>query len=396
MAPRANVSSVFLMFGRSFRIARVAGIPVGVSPWWLVIVALITWSLGASYYPSVVKGIAPGVSYALGLASALLLFLSILLHEFGHALVARRHGVEVEEIDLWLLGGVSKMRGEAHEPGDELRYALAGPAVTAVIAACFGVLALLYPASGSAVIRALIGYQLLVNCLILVFNLLPAFPLDGGRVLRSLLWRRSGDIRQATATAARFGRTFGYVLVGLGALEAFSGAVEGLWLAMIGFFLVMAAGAQAVGAEVQAALSGVKARELMSRPVLSIPAGLTVEQAVADYFMPYRYTAFPVIDPAGRPIGVIKIDAVQAMPALLRATRRVAEVVDRDPELVVAEDEDAAKVLERPAFGRVGRAVVVDALGAPVGLLSITDVQRAVRASHLAEPRASGRVSIGA
>ena len=137
------------MPGRSLRIARIAGIPVGVSPWWLAIVALITWSLGASYFPEAIHGIGPTASYALGLASALLLFASILAHEFGHALVARRCGVEVEEIDLWLLGGVSRMRGEAHDPRDELRYALAGPAVTAAIALCFGVLALLLPSSAA-------------------------------------------------------------------------------------------------------------------------------------------------------------------------------------------------------------------------------------------------------
>src|ERR1035438_4803576 len=125
------------MPGRSFRIARIAGIPVGVSPWWLVIVALITWSLGASYFPEEISGIAPGASYALGLASALLLFASILAHEFGHAIVARRHGVKIEEIDLWLLGGIARMSGSPKTAGDELRFALAGPAVTAVVAGIF-------------------------------------------------------------------------------------------------------------------------------------------------------------------------------------------------------------------------------------------------------------------
>ncbi|MFZ2049997.1 MAG: site-2 protease family protein [Solirubrobacteraceae bacterium] len=196
------------MPGRTLRIARIAGIPVGVSPWWLAIVALITWLLGASYFPEVIHGVSPIVSYALGLASALLLFVSILAHEFGHALVARRYGVEVEEIDLWLLGGISRMRGEAHDPRDELRYALAGLAVTAVIAACFGVAALLLPSSTPAAIRALVEYQAFVNALILIFNLLPAFPLDGGRVLRSLLWRRSGEIGKSTEIAASVGRAF--------------------------------------------------------------------------------------------------------------------------------------------------------------------------------------------
>ncbi len=382
--PRVSYG-VIDMPGRSLRIARIAGIPIGVSPWWLVIVALITWSLGSSYFPEAVHGISSTASYALGLASALLLFASILAHELGHALVARRHGIEVEEIDLWLLGGVSRMRGEAHEPGDELRYALAGPAVTAVIAACFGVVALLLPTSTPQVIRALVEYQVFVNGLILIFNLLPAFPLDGGRVLRSLLWRRSGDIERSTATAARVGRGFGYVMIVLGGLELLGGAPEGLWLALIGFFVVMAAGAQAVGAQVQAALSGVHASELMSAPVVSIPERTSAAQAGADYFLPYRYTSFPVVDEQSRAIGLVSIEQIEALTRQQRVVRLVAEIADRDPGLIVNAGEDVIRLLEQPAFSRVGRAVVVDESGRPVGLVSITDVKRSLRTSQLAD-----------
>jgi len=379
------------MPGRSIRIARIAGIPVGVSPWWLVIVVLITWSLGASYFPEEIHGIAPGASYALGLASALLLFASILAHELGHAIVARRHGIEVEEIDLWLLGGVSRMRGEAHDPDDELRYALAGPAVTAVIAVCFGALALLLPSSTPAAVRALVEYQALVNGLILVFNLLPAFPLDGGRVLRSLLWRRSGEIGRSTETAASVGRGFGYVMIALGGLELLSGAPEGLWLALIGFFIVMAAGQQAMGAQAQAALSGVHASELMSTPVVSIPERTSAAQASADWFVPYRYTSFPVVDEQGRAIGLASVTQMQALARHRRTEQLVGEIADRDPGLLVAGDEDVSRLLERPAFARVGRAVVVDEPGGrPIGLISITDVQRTLRAARLADPAANG------
>jgi Zn-dependent protease len=236
------------MPGRSYRVARIAGIPVGVSPWWLAIVGLITWTLGVDYFPSVVSGISTGAAYALGLASALLLFASILAHELGHAIVARRHGIEVQEIDLWLLGGVSKMGDEAHDPSDELRYAIAGPAVTAAIAFVFGAIALALPASGSSVLRALVDYQLLVNVLILGFNLLPAFPLDGGRVLRSLLWRHNHDLARSTEMAARVGRMFGYAMIAFGVLELFAGYAGGLWLAIVGMFIAAAASAQAVGA----------------------------------------------------------------------------------------------------------------------------------------------------
>jgi Zn-dependent protease/predicted transcriptional regulator len=375
--------SVPVVPGRSYRIGRIAGIPVGVSPWWLVIVALITWSLGSAYFPEQVHGVAPAASYALGLASALLLFASILLHEFGHAIIARRHGIQVQEIDLWLLGGVSIMQGEAHEPSDELRYALAGPAVTAAMAATFAAISLLLPSSASSIVRALVDYQLLINCLILGFNLMPAFPLDGGRVLRALLWRRSGDMGRATATAASVGRVFGYLLIALGALEFMGGSIQGLWLVVIGFFIVGAAGAQAMNAQVRAVLSGVNARRLMSTPLVTVPSEISLEQAGSDYFMPYRYTAFPAVDARGRLVGVLTLGQVEAVPPPQRSTRRVADIVDRDPALTVSEDEDVSGLLERPAFARLGRAVVVDAQGAPVGLLSITDVQRSIRASHL-------------
>lgn len=391
------------MPGRSFRIARIAGIPVGVSPWWLIIVGLITWSLGASYFPSVVNDISPALSYTLGLVSALLLFLSILLHEFGHAIVARRHGIEVEEIDLWLLGGVSKMRNEAHDPDDELRYALAGPAVTAAVALLFGAISLALPESTSEVVRALVDYQLLVNVLILGFNLLPAFPLDGGRVLRSLLWRHSRDLERSTATAASVGRVFGYAMIAIGVLSLFSGYAGGLWLAVIGLFLVVASGAQAISAQVQATFSGVPARELMSTPVVSIPLDVSLERAGSDYFLPYRYTAFPVIDTLGHFGGVIAVSRLEQIPAYQRASRTVADVADRDPELAIGEEEDVAALLTRPAFGRVGRAVVVDASGSPVGLLSITDIERVMRAARLSHrpvtgagsPNGSPRVSSG-
>ncbi len=373
------------MPGRSVRIARIAGIPVGVSPWWLLIVALITWSLGASYFPEVIHGIGSGASYALGLASALLLFTSILAHEFGHAIVARRHGIEVEEIDLWLLGGVSRMSGEAHDPGDELRYALAGPAVTAVIAVCFGAIALLLPSSTPAVVRVMVEYQALVNGLILVFNLLPAFPLEGGRVLRSLLWRHSGDIGRSTQTAASVGRGFGYVMIALGGLELLSGAPEGLWLALIGFFLVMASGQQAVGAQVQAALSGVHASALMSTPVVSIPEQTSVARASADWFVPYRYTSFPVVDAHGRAVGLVSVTQMQALARHRHTQQSVGEIADRDPGLLITATEDVSRLLERPAFARIGRAVVIDELGRPAGLISITDVQRSLRAARLAD-----------
>ena len=367
------------MPGRSIRIARIAGIPVGVSPLWLIIVALITWSLGAGYYPGQVHGITPAASYALGLASALLLFASILAHEFGHALVARRRGVTVEEIDLWLLGGVARMSGRPKTAGDELRFALAGPAVTAVIAGVFGVLALALPPSTPAALRAVVAYQAEINLLILGFNLIPAFPLDGGRVARALLWRRSGDLGAATNTAASLGRGFGYLLIAFGVLLTFNGAPGGLWLALIGVFLVVAANAERVQEQVVTTLTGVHAEELMSHPAISISSESTLEQA-QQYFARYRYTAFPVTAADGRAVGILSIAQLERRP---RSARFVDELADRDPALLIGEHDDVAELLERPAFARVGRAAVLDDRGRPVGIVSITDIERAIRADRL-------------
>ncbi len=189
---------------RSIRIGRLAGIPIGVQPLWLLIVALITWSLGAVYYPDQAPGISPAAAYSLGLLSALLLFASILLHELGHAVVARRHGVEIEEIDLWLLGGVARMKGYPNDSAGRasLRPGRAGgdPRDRGGLR---GRSRLALPSSTPASIEAVIAYQAIINTAILVFNMLPAFPLDGGRVARAMIWGRTRDLARATSTRRR-------------------------------------------------------------------------------------------------------------------------------------------------------------------------------------------------
>jgi len=366
---------------RSIRVGRLAGVPIGIQPLWLLIVALITWSLGAFYYPDQAPGIVPAVAYGLGLLSALLLFASILLHELGHAVVARRHGVEIEEIDLWLLGGVARMSGHPKAATDELRFALAGPAITFIIVTVFGAIALALPASTPAAVTAVISYQLFVNATILVFNLLPAFPLDGGRVMRALIWSRNGDLSRATAIAASVGRGLGYGMVGLGVFATLAGAFGGLWLALIGLFVTAAAKAEENGLLVRTALGGREAGKLMAFPAVSVPAQISVAEAVADYFTPRRFSAFPVLE-GSRLVGLIDAAAVERIPVDRRASTSVDEIAFYDPDLVVDEDQDVADLVERPAFQRVGRAVVRAADG-QVGILSITEVNRVLRALEL-------------
>jgi Zn-dependent protease len=369
------------MFGGGLKIGRLAGIPISIHPLWLVIVALITWSLGSTYYPDQAPGIAPVAAYALGLVSALLLFASILLHELGHAVVARRYGVEIEGIELWLLGGVAKVKGAAHQPSEELRFALAGPAVTVVIAAVFWLALLALPSSTPDAVTALLAYQALINTAILVFNMLPAFPLDGGRVLRSILWQRTGDLERATARAARVGRGFGYGMVGLGVFGVFAGAPGLLWLGLIGLFLIFAGKAEESSVALQSTFKGLGLRRVMAVPAATLEADTLVADALRDSFARLGYHAFPVVE--GRvPVGLLDIDQVEALPARERATTWVGDLADRDSSVLVNDDVTIDQLLANPSFRR-HRRIVVRCHDGEIGLLSATAVERAVRARRM-------------
>jgi CBS domain-containing protein len=207
------------------------------------------------------------------------------------------------------------------------------------------------------------------------------------------LWRHSNDLRRSTEKAASVGKLFGYAMIAFGLLELFSGYAGGLWLSIVGVFIVAAAGAQAMNAEVKETFSGVHARELMSSPVVSIPLDATLAQAGNDYFLPYLYTAFPVVDASGHFGGVIVVSRLDAVPRRERPYKHVADIADRDRSLAIGEEEDVATLLSRPAFARVGRAVVVDAQNEPVGLVSITDIQRTLRAARVGRGPARPQVA---
>lgn len=369
------------MFGGDLKIGRLAGIPISVHPLWLLIVALITWSLGSVYYPDQVSGIAPAAAYGLGLASALLLFASILLHELGHAIVARRYGVEIEGIELWLLGGVAKMKGSAHRANEELGFALAGPGVTVAIAVVFWLAVVALPSSTPDAVVALLAYQAMINTAILIFNMMPAFPLDGGRVLRAILWQRSGSMERATASAARVGRGFGYGMVALGFLGVFAGAPGLLWLGLIGFFLIVAGKAEENSVALQSTFRGLGLRRVMAVPAATLDAHLTVAEALRDHFATLGYHAFPVVE-RGRPIGLLTIALVGRVPAGRRETTRVAEIADRDPELLVDEDVTVEDLVGRQAFQRHQRAIVRCHDGS-IGIISATAMSRALTARRM-------------
>ena len=228
---------------------------------------------------------------------------------------------------------------------------------------------------------ALLAYQALINTAILVFNMLPAFPLDGGRVLRGILWQRTGDFERATTRAARVGRGFGYGMIGLGVLGVFAGAPGLLWLGLIGLFLILAGKAEESGVALQSTFKGLGLRRVMAVPAATLDADTLVANALRDSFAPLGYHAFPVVD--GRvPVGLLDIDQVEALPAKERETTRVGDLADRDPSVFVDDDVTIDQLLANPAFRRHRRAVVRGKDG-EIGLLSATAIERAVRARRM-------------
>lgn len=355
------------MPGRNVRVGRIAGIPVGISPWWLLIVALLTWSLAREYFPqhSGTEGVA---ALALALAAVLTLFAGILAHEFAHAIVARRAGVQIEEIDLWLLGGVARMRGRPRCARDELRFALAGPALTIVLAVVFAVPALLLDVSP---LQAFVAYQARVNAAIAAFNLLPALPLDGGRAARAWLWRRTGDFTRATVVAARAGRWAGYGLIYLGVVAVIAGLLTGLWFAMIGWFLVIAASGEQRQAELARTLDGIVARQVMAVPVVSVPAFVSPAQAGA-VLAEHGLRSLPVLDAHGGVLGLL--DRERAASERFPTAGAAALAV---PALLIGPDEPVGALVDRPEFLSLGLAVVVDDdTRLPLGVIAVGDLER--------------------
>lgn len=238
--------------------------------------------------------------------------------------------------------------------------------------------------------QALIGYELYVNCAILALNLMPAFPLDGGRVLRSLLWRRWGDRDRATLAAARGGRGFGFVLAATGVLSFLGGAPGGLWLSLIGWFLIVASGAEAQASRAAELLGGERVADLMSSPAACLGERMTVADAIADGFAHHLYSSFPVVDADHRPVGLLTLADVRAVAASDRATTLVGDAAQHDRELVVAPDLPAVDLMAQPAFRRVGRAAVAEPGGPVSGLVSVSDLERRLRDEELARRRAAG------
>jgi Zn-dependent protease/predicted transcriptional regulator len=360
----------------SIELGRIFGIRIGINWSWLVVVALITWTLAAGIFPESNPGLSDGTYIVLAIVAAALFFASLLLHELGHAVQARREGMEIEGITLWLFGGVAKFKGTFPSAGAEFRIAIAGPLVSLVLGVLFVLAAWATPEPEEVdAVVAWLGY---INLTLLVFNLLPALPLDGGRVLRSILWQVRGDFRWATRAAATVGRGFGYLFIALGiVMFVFQGSFSGAWLAFIGWFLLQAATAEDRYAMVSDTLGDLRVRDLMVPDPVTVDADATLGQFMDDVAWGRRYTSYPVVD-NGRVVGLLTFRRVAETPRSEWDRRAVREcMIDRDRVPVLEEDETAVEALAELGESEVNRGIVLDG-DRLAGFLSITDLARAL------------------
>jgi Zn-dependent protease len=363
----------------SIRFGRIAGIPVGASWSALLIALLFAWSLGGELLPAQVPGLAPAAYWLAGAAGAGLFLASLLAHEIGHALVARRAGLRVRGITLWLLGGVAQLEDEPASPRDELRVAIVGPAISLALAGVFGVAAAALSVVGAPALLVVVAAWLaLGNVALGVFNLLPAAPLDGGRVLRGLLWRRHGNRVRAAVTATRAGVWVGTGLVVYGLLGAFTGwGIGTLWTALVGWFLVIAARQERELALLGGGLDrGLRAAQVMTPAPAVAPAWFTVDAFLRNYLEPWQAATLPLRGFDGHPAGVVTAAALYAVPADRRHIVRAGDVaIPMSALVLVGPDEPVADLAARLAGGRTV-AVVVSG-GQLLGLITAADLARA-------------------
>jgi Zn-dependent protease len=333
------------MFGTSWRVGRIAGIEVRIDSSWVVIALLITYSMYLRV-SLVYQDTSTGAAVALAILSAVLFFGSVLVHELAHALVSQARGIRVQDITLFLFGGATRARVESRGPNDEFLIALVGPLTSGLLAGLFGIVAGLGRDVLSRPLAGTFGYLAWTNLLLAVFNLVPGFPLDGGRLLRSAIWKATGSIGRATRVASLAGQAVGWLLVAAGVASLLAGNLAGgIWFAFIGWFLVQAARASYQELQLQHLLRGVEAEDVMAGNLLRIPPDLSLQAAVDDYFMRYDHGAFPV-DEHGRTVGLLTLRGIRRVPREQWPSRRVREhMVPLGDQVVVVQDGEVVGII---------------------------------------------------
>ncbi len=383
-----------MLGGSSITLFHVRGIRIAVDWSWFFVLFLVIFWLSRFYGDVLGESSSASAPFALAVASAAGFFASIVLHELGHAMVALRNGIGISSIQLWIFGGVARMDRESDSPATEFKVAVAGPLVSlaiVVVLVAIGLAAagwhefkeamLVEANSGISGVLAAVAWLASINFLVLVFNLLPAFPMDGGRIVRALAWWRTGDRAAATRFAATLGRVFAYLFIGAGLLLIFKGAVfGGIWLALIGMVINGSARAASMQTAISGKISNLRVADVMDREPVAIPDELSVEQALDEYFLRYRWPWFPVVDTAHHFLGLVVRDKADEVPETSRATSLISDLLERDDgTFQIRDDAPLDSLLASRALRRFGALMAVDADGRLSGVITAEQVGRALR-----------------
>jgi len=364
----------------SLKLGKIMGIPVRIHyTLWLVFI-LIAWSLAYGYMPRQYPGLSTVTYWEIGIGSAIILFGSILIHELSHSYVAKKHGLPIARITLFFFGGVSEMTEEPQDPGLEVKMAIAGPLMSFLIAGILGGVWYISEMTKTLVpITAILGYGALINGILGVFNLIPAFPLDGGRVFRGSLWRRSGNLIGATKLATRVSEILSLLMMFGGfILIIFTDFVDGLWIVVLGWFIKSGAETSLRQTLIGETLSGVTVNDLMTRNVYTISPDITVDQLVSDYFLVNRHQGYPVIRD-GKILGVVTLQSVRAIPKDRRSLTKVEQAISHgEAAICVKPTLSALDAMHKMVKERVGRLLVMEE-GSLIGIVTRGDLMRTIQ-----------------
>jgi Zn-dependent protease/CBS domain-containing protein len=360
----------------SFTVARIRGIPIAVHYTWAIAFVLITWSLAAEYFPSTYRGWGRPTYWIVGAGATLLLFISVLLHELCHSIVAQARGLVVRSITLFIFGGVSNIASESEDPQDEFLIAVVGPLSSLVLAGVFW-LGLQAVPNDTTPLGALLSYLARVNLILAVFNILPGFPLDGGRVLRAIVWGATGSMVRGTTIASVVGQVVAFAFIGFGIWQVFieGDPLGGIWIGFIGWFLNSAAEATRRQVQVQEGFRGVRVASVMTPDPPVVSPALSVRDLVDSYILQRGQRAIPVARD-GRIVGLVSLTDVKKLPETAWANNSVGAIMTRPPLHTIGPDAPVTRALERLVQEDVNQLVVVDRDGTLLGTLSRGDVMR--------------------
>jgi len=368
------------MFRSSIKLFKVFGIEIRLDYSWFIIFALFAYYFGFDYFPRVLSGLNEGLLALITIITVILFFTSVLIHEMSHSLVARRRGTSVKRITLFIFGGMAEIEKEPETPYSEFVMAIAGPTASFVMGIIFGVIWIL--TVNIAPIREPVKYLAIINIVLGVFNMLPGYPLDGGRVLRSIVWRVTGNLERSTFIASTVGRVIGFMIIAVGVFFILTGNfLNGVWLAFIGWFLQSSAQRGYRQLIFETSIKGIKVGDVMNENIVNVTKDMTIQDLVDDYFMKYRFGRFPVIEDekTQRFIGVISLHDIKGVSKEEWAEVKIGDIVKTVSEIekvnMSMEISDAIKKMGKNNLGHL----VIMSGGRLRGIITKSDVMRFIK-----------------